>query len=292
MTSNLYQEFLHQWDHDLRQRDRKILLLQDNFSGHIVPNDLQNIHVENFTPNLTAHVQPLDQGIIRCFKGHYRAKYIQRAVDRYDSGITPSNIYEIDQLEAMRLADLAWNNVDATTIRNCWHKAGILPSMENSALPQPSISVASLILDPSHHKDPIDQVEKAVAAALDDLVATGALQASNRMDLESLLNPVEETQNMQETSDEDIFDAVMMAREDVAPNTVGDDVDDTSPCEPLPSRCEVMQAALLINRYVKNINEPFARKVEAVLGSLGRQTRYESQRDRVDSKITDFFERR
>jgi hypothetical protein len=293
MTSDIYQEFLHQWDNDLRQKNRKILLLQDNFSGHIVPNNLQNIHVENFTANLTAHVQPLDQGIIHCFKGHYREKYIHRAIDRYDSGITPLKIYDINQLEAMCLANLAWNEVDTTTIRNCWHKAAILPSMGNSPLLRPTIPISSLILDPTRHEDPINQVEKAVAVALDDLVATGALQAGNRMDIESLLNPTEESQNMQETSEEDIFDAVMEcrnARED-EPITGGDDVDDTSPCKPPPSRCEVLQAALIINRFVQNIDDPLARRVEAVLGSLGRQTCYESQCDKVDSKITDFFKR-
>jgi hypothetical protein len=65
--------------------------------------------------------------------------------------------------------------------------------MENSPLPQPSIPISSLIIDPTHHKDPIGQVEKAVAAALNDLVATGALQARNRMDIENLLNPAEES---------------------------------------------------------------------------------------------------
>jgi hypothetical protein len=64
MTSSLYQEWLQQWDRDLGGENRKILLLQDNFSAHIVPNGLQNIHVENFAPNLKAHVQPMDQGII------------------------------------------------------------------------------------------------------------------------------------------------------------------------------------------------------------------------------------
>jgi hypothetical protein len=61
------------------------------------------------------------------------------------------------------------------------------------------------------------------------------------MDLENLLNPIGESQNMQETSDDDIFGAVMKcrnAREDVSG---GDDVDGASPCKPLPSRCEVMQ---------------------------------------------------
>jgi hypothetical protein len=105
-----------------------------------------------------------------------------------------------------------------------------------------------------------------------------------------LLNPVEESQNVQETSDEEIFDAVMKCRDarENAPITGGDDVDDVLPCEPLPSRREVMQAALLINRYV--LDDPLARREEAMLETLGHQTRYEAQRDKVDSKITDFFE--
>ena len=101
MTASLYQEWLFDWDQTLRDNGRKVLLLQDNFSGHIIPDTLTNIRVENFEPNLTAHVQPNDQGIIRCFKAHYRAKFIQRAVDLYESGTTPSKIYDIDQLEAM-----------------------------------------------------------------------------------------------------------------------------------------------------------------------------------------------
>jgi hypothetical protein len=60
MTMSLYQEWLQQWDQELCAENRKVLLLQDNFSGHIVPDRLQNICVENFAPNLTAHVQPMD----------------------------------------------------------------------------------------------------------------------------------------------------------------------------------------------------------------------------------------
>ena len=103
MTSALYQEWIQEWDSELRSKNCKILLLQDNFCGHIVPDGLWNIRVENFELNLTVHVQPMDQGIIRCFKAHYRAIYIQRAIDNYEAGVTPSEIYDIDQLQAMRL---------------------------------------------------------------------------------------------------------------------------------------------------------------------------------------------
>ena len=128
-------------------------------------------------------------------------------------------------------------------------------------------------------------------AALDDLMITGALQATNRMDIEMLLNPVKESQNIQGTSDKEIFNAVMKCRNalEVAPNAGGDDVDDTSPYESIPSCREVLQAASVINQYVQNINDPLAHKVEAVFNSLGRQTRYESQSDKVDIRITDFF---
>ncbi|KIK95656.1 hypothetical protein PAXRUDRAFT_140193 [Paxillus rubicundulus Ve08.2h10] len=116
MTSIIYQEWLLDWDRALRNEGQKILLLQDNFSGHIVPETLINIHVTNFEPNLTAHVQPNDQGIIHCFKANYHAKYIHHAIDLYKASITPSKIFNIDQLEAMQLAEDTWNKVDTTTI--------------------------------------------------------------------------------------------------------------------------------------------------------------------------------
>ena len=81
MTADLYQEWIRQWDQELKTKGRRILLLQDNFSAHIIPDDLENIQVKNFSPNITAHVQPKDQGIIKCFKAHYRTKFIEQAID-------------------------------------------------------------------------------------------------------------------------------------------------------------------------------------------------------------------
>jgi hypothetical protein len=185
MTSDIYQQWLLDWDAELHQPNRKILLFQDNFSGHIPPPNLRNIRIENFEPNLTSHVQPLDQGIIRCFKAHYRAAYIRRAVDRYDEGITPANIYDIDQLQAMRLADIAWNEVDTTTIKNCWKKAGILPDTLPVPSRPPTVPVSALI-------EGVVRAENELNEALDQLQSTGVLHQKNRMNIEFLLNSPEE----------------------------------------------------------------------------------------------------
>ncbi|KAF8234822.1 CENP-B protein [Tricholoma matsutake] len=76
MVMTIYQEWLRDWDEKLRWQNRYILMLQDNFSAHIKLDSLTNVHVENFKANLTAHVQPNDAGIIRCFKVHYHSKFV------------------------------------------------------------------------------------------------------------------------------------------------------------------------------------------------------------------------
>ena len=215
MTLVLYQEWIQEWDSELQVKNHKILLLQENFSSHIVPDGLQNICVKNFEPNLTAHVQPMDQGIIQCLKAHYCAKYIQCTIDCYEEGVTPSKTYDIDQLQAMQLVDVAWHEVDMTTIRNCWKKAAILPLASPIPAPDLSIPVSSLLNGDNTHgiEDPAAHAEKELTHALDELESTWVLQPSNRMDIEALLNLVDELQQvMEEMTDEEICQAMLDAK--------------------------------------------------------------------------------
>lgn len=103
--------------------NRTICLLIDNFSGHNIAYNPTNIQLEWFKPNLTSHVQPLNAGIIWCFKAHYRWAFCIHALDHDDAG--ESDIYKINLLEAMLMAREAWNEVSAMTIKNCWDHTGI-----------------------------------------------------------------------------------------------------------------------------------------------------------------------
>ncbi|CDO68935.1 hypothetical protein BN946_scf185000.g78 [Trametes cinnabarina] len=288
MTAVLYQSWIKKWDAELVAKQRQVLLLQDNFSGHIIPDGLRAIHVENFEPNLTSHVQLDDQGIIQCFKAHYRAKYIERAIDRYDAGTTPSEIYDIDILTAMRLADAAWREVDTTTIRHCWRRAGILPESP-PAIPSPAIPVTSLLNQPEDDRDPVHEAEAAVAKALDSLVRTGALQRSNQMDLDSLLNPaIEKVAFNGDTAEEEIFEAMQEATER-AQDEEEDEEDEDEPMEVLPTQREALAAAAVLTRFSMAQNSPAARKLEEALRSFTRQVRSEAMRAMVNSSITDYF---
>ena len=292
MTTTLYQEWIHAWDRELDLTKRNILLFQDNFSGHIVPNDLRRIEVVNFEPNLTAHVQPMDQGIIKSFKAQYRAQYIERAINFYDTGVTPLAIYDINRLEAMRLAHNAWHKVNADTIRHCWRKANILPDLP--ALPPPRISISSMLTDTA--SNPLVFTENLVTTALDDLASRGVLQAANRMTIEELLNPSDESINMNEATDEEIYRAVIdskVQRENAAANNIGDnDVDDDAPIELPPSRHEALQAKTTIEKYVAAMDEPYARKLESILADFARSTRLIEAKKMKVSVLTDYFARK
>ena len=72
MKAEIFKDFLLKWNSELISKRKKIVLLLYNFSGHQIPDGLTNIRVIFFVPNVAAHVQPLDAGIISCFKAIFR----------------------------------------------------------------------------------------------------------------------------------------------------------------------------------------------------------------------------
>ena len=62
-------------------------------------------------------VQPLDVGIIRCFKAHYRQAFCRCALILDDAG--DQDIYKISLIEAMDMATIAWDAINLGMIKNC-----------------------------------------------------------------------------------------------------------------------------------------------------------------------------
>jgi len=127
------------FDGMMRAQNRRVCLCLDNFSGHFTSYEPTNVELIFFKPNLTAWVQPLDAGIIRCLKAIFCKLVLYRSLDHEDEG--EDDIFAINQLEAMQLLEEAWNGVKQLTIANCWQHTGILPS--NDEEPSSSRAQAS-----------------------------------------------------------------------------------------------------------------------------------------------------
>jgi hypothetical protein len=68
-------------------------------------------------------MQLLDAGIIRCFKAHYRKAFCLHVIELDKAG--EDDIYKINLLEVILMANAAWDAVMPETIKNCCDHAGI-----------------------------------------------------------------------------------------------------------------------------------------------------------------------
>ncbi len=107
-----------------------ILLLVDNFSGHVVENDkFSNINLQFSPPNTTRVMQPCDQGIIKTFKSHHRHLLVKRNIrdiENYDES------FILDFKQAILLSVQEIKKIHKSTIINCWLKSDIIECKQST----------------------------------------------------------------------------------------------------------------------------------------------------------------
>lgn len=133
MTTSIYENWLRRLNQTMLTQKRKILLLVDNAPPHSNL-QLSSVRVEFFDPNLTAGIQPMDAGIISCFKSKYRAKHWKNAIYHIDNDL-PGDAYKVDLLQAMNWVTDSWNAVRVDTIKNCYAHTGIVATGSSRLFP-------------------------------------------------------------------------------------------------------------------------------------------------------------
>jgi hypothetical protein len=103
------------FDLKMRLQNRNVCLVMDNYPGHRITYRPTHVRIEVFEQPV---LQPLDAGIIRCFKAHYQRAFFQRALDLDNA--EELDIYKISLHEAMLMAKEAWDAILSTTIERCW----------------------------------------------------------------------------------------------------------------------------------------------------------------------------
>lgn len=121
---DIFKGYLTRLNTKMQAIDRKILMFLDNCPAHPKGLSFSNIELEYLPKNTTSVLQPMDQGIIRSFKCHYRKRLIRHVLLQIqESDLIASNV-EIDVMQAMRWSLSAWDSVTKTTVFNCFKKAG------------------------------------------------------------------------------------------------------------------------------------------------------------------------
>ena len=111
-------------------QDRQIALIIDNCPAHPDITGLEMINLIFLPPNTTSKNQPMDQGVIRSLKAHYRAILVRKQnVNIQMRGELP----KITILEVMNILREVWDKVTKETIVNCFQKVGISSEVEDYA---------------------------------------------------------------------------------------------------------------------------------------------------------------
>jgi hypothetical protein len=196
MNGQIFREYLLWFARYIGNVNRNVLLLIDGFSAHVAGLALYeasvykapNIRIEFLPANATAYCQPLDQGIIRAFKVHYRRRWLQFAVDCYENDKNPAK--EINMLTALRWSLAAWREgVTPLTVQRCWLKSRIFSAKYG---PETKLEAERGGWKEELRLDEDAQIE--IVAELRDTLKSledqGRIQKV--MDISMFLNPVEE----------------------------------------------------------------------------------------------------
>ena len=113
MTALLFADWIQELDKFIERERLKFLLLPDDAISHIAPVDehgqsiLKNVRIHFLPPTTTIHLQPMDGGIIKTLKSHYRRYQLTHRVDQIDDNREPKILIS----DAIRYMSLAWNDI-------------------------------------------------------------------------------------------------------------------------------------------------------------------------------------
>lgn len=121
ITPEIFMKMLSDWDGEMMKQKRQILLLVDNCPTHPKVPNLKCIELVFLPPNVTAVLQPMDQGVILCLKSYYRQQLLLKLMTSLDSGVG----FKITVLDAIMMLVNAWGRVSSKTISHCFHHSGL-----------------------------------------------------------------------------------------------------------------------------------------------------------------------
>ena len=133
MTGKILLSVLRKLNQRLSDKSRKIGLFMDNAGYHPedIKDSLNNIKSIFLPANTTLMLQPLDLGIIKNFKVHYRTHLLRFVISKIETCTTASEVTKsINILHAIRWVAQAW---EAVKPKMCFRKGGVLD--ESFAVP-------------------------------------------------------------------------------------------------------------------------------------------------------------
>ena len=227
---------------------------------------LSNVTLLFFPPNTTSKVQPLDEGIIRCFKTYYRSQLVKHIIGSCTLTSTPDRVV-VTALDAIYWIAKAWNDVSESTIRNTFRTAGFERHRAISTIKDNTEEISEITVDPTDlfmHGDPLQKLD----ALLSYVTFGGAhLSASEFVNVDEEISLFNEWDNDANS---------LLAIEDVQHDQDGRDDEETQ--EQPPSLDDALEMIRKLHLLILDLE---SKLIDAYLDSKTNK----------QNSITDFFQK-
>ena len=138
MSSELFEEWVKEFDRNFASKIRKIAPIIENCPAHPDVPALEWVELIFLPPNTTSVTQPMDQGVIRGLKAKYCSLAVKKQITALEEGS------QLPILTGMSMLTKAWSSVTNRTFTNCFKKSGITEVSMERALNDDDDPFASL----------------------------------------------------------------------------------------------------------------------------------------------------
>ncbi|KAL0246482.1 hypothetical protein GEMRC1_007694 [Eukaryota sp. GEM-RC1] len=129
MTRALFEEYCVELNNKVSRENRRVVLLVDNVPSHKISVRYSHLRLAFWSPNTTALLQQLDQGIIRSLKCYYKRGMAEFWLQQVIKGETP-DMKQFSAFDAVQLVTSGWKHVEKSVIQNCWTHTQLLKGRE------------------------------------------------------------------------------------------------------------------------------------------------------------------
>ncbi|CAG8789031.1 6822_t:CDS:2, partial [Gigaspora rosea] len=239
---------------------------------------LTNITLHYLPPHTTAHIQPMDAGIIKSFKSKYKRLYCEYVLKQFESN---ANIEKkkITIKKAIDFIAESWDNVSNTTIQNCWNKTRILPNTNEPDMDTVDQPESDILLENN-------EIEEIVAKLPDEsLYAPETAQV-----ITTYLQVIDEPVATEEILDDEGI--ISMVQADENEESVSQEIEDEDEVpDPPVTAAEVFNAMQTVIRYEEQENSESNLSLEELgfLRNLLKEYKRVYEKSKKQKKITSFF---
>ncbi|GBL54826.1 Tigger transposable element-derived protein 4 [Araneus ventricosus] len=125
-NTTVWERHIRKQDFQFSRQKRNVAIIVDNCTAHNQPENLKAIEIVFLPPNVTALLQPLDQGTICDFKRKYKKMVVKDLIKVLDR----NEKLEVSVLDAINYEHKSWSSVSSRSVSNCFRHAGFIAESE------------------------------------------------------------------------------------------------------------------------------------------------------------------